>query len=232
MTHAKQAFYAFIPFIIVSLADIVCLFLADCTSFDGRAVARYIKPFLIPMLALAVGLTAKLFSRPLKTTVLLLCALGFHTAGDILLLFSGTAMFLAGMLAFLIGHIFYLTLIWEWFKEKAIGFKLLLMLITVAVAFILMIPFRLKGPLALAPLLYAMVVFALTSFSVAGLINGHKNALLSTIGGVLFCISDSMIALNAFAGINFTYRNFLIMLTYLVAQALIVCALALPEKGD
>ena len=44
------------------------------------------------------------------------------------------------------------------------------------------------------------------------------------IGGAIFMLSDSLIALDAFADVDLLHRSFWVMLTYIAAQALIVAA--------
>ena len=41
-------------------------------------------------------------------------------------------------------------------------------------------------------------------------------------GGIFFIISDSLIAINAFAGLSFPYRGTVVMATYLFAEWLLV----------
>ena len=76
------------------------------------------KPLLMPLLALTAWMlmsSGGVRGRR-KTTIVL--ALLFGALGDILLMFHGTNFFLAGMLAFLIGHIFYFSTLPSPWKTK------------------------------------------------------------------------------------------------------------------
>lgn len=221
----------FLPFLILTATDVLCLTLADCTAFDGRAVARCIKPFLVPSLALGTFLCSRAGAIRKDNITAMLLAMLFYTAGDVLLIPDGTVYFLLGMAAFLIGHVFYLYLMWKWLSRTGPLWKTATIVLIVAVAVALISPFKLKGPLAAAPTLYAVAVFALAGVSLSALIKGHRSALRSMLGGILYCISDSLIAINAFAGLNFPFRNAATMLTYLAAQALLVSAF-IEKRGQ
>ena len=79
---------------------------------QGTALASTVKPVLLPLLSATC--LAYLVGREyvdLRATALLVTAQLFGCAGDVLLMPSSDVLFLIGMTAFLVGHIFYITLV-------------------------------------------------------------------------------------------------------------------------
>lgn len=199
-------------------AAAVVVNLFACYSGDSALAARS-KPFLMPLLCLTGIL---IMDGPLLWKVLLGFALGFHTSGDVLLLFPGQKWFLLGMGAFLVGHVFYLALFrrlgvykgisrWQWiggFAGVAIAVAVLVMTIGV------------KGAMGPAVAVYGFVLLCLTLSGIYGKMP------LVIAGGLLFAFSDSLIALRSFAHIRlFAHTGFAIMLTYIAAQILLVAGI-------
>lgn len=207
-------------FFILAIVEKAALIVADCThEAAAYSIARWVKPFLMPSLAIAAMLDRRI---PRKTARFIICALIFHAAGDILLLFSGENYFIAGIGAFFIGHILYLVSLWGLLDGIKVGGKIGIIALTAGLAVGLMLPYRISGFLQICAYIYGATLLSLVSFSLTGLIRGHRNAVLSLIGGVLFVISDSLIAVSAFHSLHLPFHDSLIMLTYLAAQFLIV----------
>lgn len=207
-------------FFILAIVEMAALIVADCThEAAAYSIARWIKPLLMPSLAIAVLLDKMI---PKKTARLIICALIFHTAGDILLLFSGENYFISGIGAFFIGHILYLVSLWSLLSGIKTSCKLGIIALTAAAAIALMLPYRISGFLQVGAYIYGATLLSLVSFSLIGVLRGHRNAVLSLIGGVLFVISDSLIALSAFHSLHLPFHDSLIMLTYIAAQFLII----------
>ena len=54
---------------------------------------------------------------------------------------------------------------------------------------------------------------------------GRRFAVRVILGGAIFIVSDALLALNAFADIDFPSRHSLVMITYLTAEWLPVSAM-------
>lgn len=207
-------------FFILAIAEMAALVVADCThEATAYSIARWIKPLLMPSLAIAALFDDRI---PKKTAELVLCALAFHTFGDILLLFSGENYFIAGIGAFFIGHIFYMVSLWRQLPGVKTSGKIGIIALTAAAAVAIMLPFRISGFLQVCAYIYGATLLSIVSFSLTGLARGRRTAVLSLMGGVLFVISDSLIALSSFNSLHLPFHNSLIMLTYIAAQFLIV----------
>lgn len=207
-------------FFILAIVEMAALVVADCThEAAAYSIARWVKPLLMPSLAIAALLDGQISRR---TARFILCALIFHATGDILLLFSGENYFIAGIGAFFIGHILYLVSLWSLLDGIKPAGKIGIIALTSGLAVGLMLPYRISGFLKICAYIYGATLLSLVSFSLTGLIRGHRNAVLSLIGGVLFVISDSLIAVSAFHSLHLPFHDSLIMLTYLAAQFLIV----------
>jgi len=201
-----------------------CFFLVCCVlNLIGRAadlpLANIVKPALLPLLALAT--LAALGNIDNKKAFLLIAAQLFGCAGDVLLIGNGFPFFAGGMAAFLTGHIFYITL----FSKAYKGLKPVQWVISIAVMAVmvaaLIIVIGVKGALLPPMLVYGSALMMLIFCGFMGVIR-KKGCEWGFIlaGGLLFTFSDAQIALDTF-GTQYPYQGFVIMLTYLAAQALL-----------
>lgn len=212
-----------LAFFILAVAEIAALIVADCThEAAAYSIARWMKPLLMPSLAIAVLHWIKRQEISLPSAGLVFCALAFHTIGDILLSFNGENFFVTGISAFFTGHIFYIVSLCRQLSRVKTSGKLGIIALTAAAAIAFMLPYRISGFLQVCAYIYGTALLSIVSFSLAGLMEGHRNAGLTLIGGVLFVISDSMIALSSFNSLHLPFHDSLIMITYIAAQFLIV----------
>ncbi|MFV5700740.1 lysoplasmalogenase [Flavobacterium sp. XS2P12] len=186
-------------------------------------IAWFIKPFLIPFLILAVY-----FCGDFPSKRFLSIALTFSWMGDVVLMFADKAeiYFIVGLVAFLISHITYIILFSKqlrinssrnnavfWVGITAIIVYLILM-------FLLLLPTL--GDLKIPVLVYAIVLSTMLLFAFKGYLKWSKPAgTYIVLGASIFVISDSILAFNKFYE-PILFSSFLIMVTYLIAQYLIV----------
>ena len=197
----------------------------------GHILAVCTKPLIVPSLALCCWLLLKENGvRGRKVTTLML-AMAFGALGDVLLMFSGQSCFLAGLFAFLIGHLFYLCTIpfpGKRGHKKIFSialFALLIIIMSVASQF-----FAVKGFMGICVTAYACVfAFAIHAGVMAALDTENKLYVVTVIGYVLFVISDTILATGVFTDLQIPKRGFWVMLTYILAQALIASSLTLVE---
>ena len=165
-------------------------------------------------------------------TKLYLMALFFSWLGDLFLIPSGTAFFITGIAAFWITQLLYCRLIlkhlegnlWEQLKKKKALLPVLLLSGYLITMLVLMFP-RL-GVLEIPVTFYAFTLCTTGFLGVLTAIEkGIKSALFLALGCMLFVISDSMIAFDAF---YFSEKIFgpWVMATYIPAQFLIATFLA------
>lgn len=203
----RRTLLAFAPFLVVSAVHLVVL----AAGLDEAA--RGSKLLLMPALALAVLLTA----RPLRgaVPVLLLAAIALSWGGDAPLTLSGDVWFVVGLLSFLLAHVAYIALFLRlrpggvrrlpaWTAVFAVWYA----------AFLALLGPHLGG-LFLPVAVYGFVLGAMAAL--AGGIGG-----IVAVGGILFVVSDSVLALGRFLpGYAFAPHDLVVMSTYLAAQGLI-----------
>jgi len=183
-----------------------------------------VKPALMPLLALCVlayAITRRLDRRKLS---LLVSAQLFGCAGDICLLRSSFPLFAGGIGAFLVGHLFYISI---YGKEswKGMGWKfwtggIVAMLALVAgLVKLLHISGALLAPMAIYGLVLSLLMFS----TFCGLVRLRDKGtwFILFAGSVIFTFSDSLIAAQTFEVLSFPLMSFVIMFTYLVAQSLL-----------
>lgn len=188
------------------------------------ALAAAVKPALLPLLALAVlsyAVNHKLDSR--KLTLLITAEL-FGCAGDVCLLSSAFPLFAGGIGAFLIGHIFYISIFgeesWKGLSWKAWVAGLVVML---GLVFGLVKLLRIEGALLAPMAVYGFVLTLLMFSTFCGLVRFKDKCTWGILfaGAVIFTCSDALIAAGTFGVIDFALREFVVMFTYLIAQSLL-----------
>ena len=193
------------------------------TAFNQEEIARILKPFLLPLLVVAVYLSEKF-----KTKTLLLTALTFSWIGDVILLFAdkGEIYFILGLVAFLVSHVFYIVLFSKQAISKTIKNKISFGAgIGLIVIYFLMMISTLApklGSLTIPVVIYAVVISTMLFYALKGSFQWNTIPYQSVlIGAIFFISSDSILAFNKFDQ-PIPYASFLIMITYLAAQFCIV----------
>lgn len=183
----------------------------------------FLKPILIPILIFGVY-----FYKNFPTKNILLTALVFSWIGDVILLFSDISeiYFILGLVSFLISHIVYCILFNRQtkrnLKNNSIAIGIGTILIACYLIGMLSVLLPSLGDLKIPVIVYASVISIMLLFAYNGLLNWNEpgNKLVFS-GAVVFVISDSILAINKFYN-PIEKSSFFIMLTYLVAQYLIV----------
>ena len=210
-------------------------------NLSGQLLGSYVmtdlsKPLLMPLLALSVWLLMKdhgVRGPRVKTIIL---ALLFGAIGDVLLMVGGTGWFLAGMLAFLIGHVFYFCSIPAPWKVKGISgkiFSLLLLACLIAGVVSLAGKFPVEGFMKTAVTLYACAfAFLIHACIVAAVDRKCPLYFLVALGFAVFAFSDTFVAIGAFTDLRVPQRGFIVMSTYILAQAVVAFTLAFEEVRE
>ena len=180
-----------------------------------------IKPFIIPSLILVFLKKSLLTAKQGKW---LLFALLLSFFGDVFLLFEGEVWFLLGLSAFLIAHLFYTFLFFK--ISRPIKLKILHAVIisfySLFLSFLLYIIWDSLGKLLVPVIIYGFTITIMAVLAGFSTISTGKIGFL--FGSLFFVFSDSIIAVSKFLFIeNIGYNfPFFIMLTYIIAQFLLV----------
>lgn len=151
-------------------------------------------------------------------------------AGDVLLQFMDCRpkdrepFFRAGLGAFLIGHVFYIVAFA--LLGRVTGWAVLLAAVLFAALFLLQFPARmdLKGQ-KIPVYAYAAVISVMTAFAVLSFGAGARGALVG-LGGILFLVSDAILALIFFSPIREKSLPTWNLITYYAAQILLALSIA------
>ncbi|HAT8180712.1 TPA: lysoplasmalogenase [Legionella pneumophila] len=186
-----------------------------CVSFIQYPVTTVLKP--IPIACLIFGvLRASLISQ---AKLLLVLALVFSLAGDVVLTLPVSLQLVLGIGCFLLAHCFYITLFLKSFQFNKLHFfyYLPILLLMGFVAFTI-IPYL--GDL----LIPVMIYFCVLMLMVFSAFQVKKESLTIGNGALFFLISDLTLALNLFIYTQADVRVF-VMFTYYVAQFLLTFGL-------
>ena len=213
MTSQKSLFALFIVIALAYLLTVI---------FDFPVATFYLKPFLLLPL-----LVATIFSETFSHKSILFAALAFCWAGDVLLLFANRdgIYFILGLVAFLIGHLFYILLFIKMIKSSGKKVRLnvpfLILILLYLVAFYWLMSPRL-GAMLVPVMVYAVAISSMLycAFMLRSVIP-KANAFFIFSGAIAFVISDSILAVNKFYT-PIPFSGFLIMITYIYAQGAIV----------
>lgn len=209
--------YFFKIYIVFSIIYLIIL-LSGLEHFD-----LFLKPILIPI----IGFGAY-FYRKFPTQNTLLAGLTFSWIGDVILLFTdlGEIYFIFGLVSFLIAHILYCILFNKQNKIRKKQNKTIFIIGSILIALYLigMVSILMPhlGNLEIPVSVYASIISIMLLFAFNGLLVWEKPGnFLIFLGALFFVISDSILAVNKFYA-PIPKSSFFIMLTYLLAQYLIV----------
>jgi uncharacterized membrane protein YhhN len=209
MISVKRLLHFFILLSIVYLGAIL---------FNSATLEFYLKPALLLPLIIAAFI-----STNFKNKIILVAALIFSWIGDTLLLFvfKDAMYFIAGLVAFLIAHIFYIILFTKELKRAngkiELG-KAGLLLIAIYLIGLLLILIPHLGDLTIPVIIYAVVISTMLYMAYLLSIHLPKPASIYLLtGAISFIVSDSILAFNKFYQ-PLPMSGFLIMATYLYAQ--------------
>ncbi|GAB4240889.1 MAG: lysoplasmalogenase [Ekhidna sp.] len=201
-------------YILLSLANIT----ADI--IPSEELERYTKPLLMPMLLFYV------YRQSIgKTTgrILLLCAaLLFSWFGDVALMYQSSDMyFILGIGLFLTAQMFYIFVLRRSVFQKP-EISLISIVPFLAYAGLLFYTLLPAGDFTIPIIIYGIVIMimAISAFSRKNQTT-NESFKLAFWGSVLFVLSDSILAINAFK-IAIPFAGVLIMSTYCAAQLLLV----------
>jgi len=201
----------FLPVAVIGLAHLIALFLAELGTAGAAEFAGATKVWLMPVL-----LVSFLWALPVVRSQIALwgtLAILFSWAGDVLLAAPGGNGFLLGLGSFFLAHVSYLVLILRFLKRRRVPWLAAIFAVWWVGFVLLLAPYA--GPLLIPISLYGVVLAAMAA--VAWTANRWV-----AIGAVFFLASDSILGLSLFVPkFDFWQLNLVIMLTYLLGQALI-----------
>ena len=214
-----------IVFLLFCIGDLIAL------GFEIFLLQAICKTLLVP--SLWFFFTKNVKSKSITTNEVQL-ALLFCTVGDFALLFEKEVQlaFLIGLGSFLIGHIFYVRAFLSIPMLRAENFMSFLswLFVLYGISLYSFLFFHLDWVMRVAVAIYAMAItgMALTVISRKTTFN---TVFPTVFGGVfLFILSDSCIAINKFLQ-PIPYAQFIIMITYMLAQGLIVYGMIKYFRG-
>lgn len=188
------------------------------------ALADLVKPALMPLLSLSTVACALDYRVDRRLLGWLVAALLFGFLGDTLLIREGFIFFASGIGAFLIGHIFYISLFggrsWKgltW-KEWVISLPFMMGGVYGLVRLL-----KISGDLLVPMAVYGFMLMLLIFSTLCGLIRFRNRGAwaLVFLGALLFTFSDALIAAETFEVVSFPLLDATIMFTYLLAQSLL-----------
>lgn len=192
--------------------------------------------FVKPLIMIWIAVYFLLFARKNAFTIPVLLAFFFSWVGDNFLMLSGRneLFFFAGVGGFFCAQLAYVYTFIKYSEQGGIGFLQknpwisVFFLAYVAGILVLLFP-GLEGTMKPVITIYALSLILMTMMALnrSGRV-GAKSFRLVFTGSILFLLSDSLIAVNKFHS-AIPLAGFLIMITYIAAQYLIMRGLILEE---
>jgi uncharacterized membrane protein YhhN len=178
-----------------------------------------VKPLLMPSLAAYFFFSVE---QKNKLAFMVIIALLFSWIGDIMLLFQELKpiYFMLGLVSFLLAHITYIVVFnrsSQSFKPKIFTYSTGFLLALYGILLLLLMWAGL-GDMKIPVIIYTIIIMTM---GITALFRRANGASLVLIGAMLFIASDSLLALNKFYQ-AFAAAGFWVMLTYILAQYLIV----------
>lgn len=181
----------------------------------------YTKPLLMPLLAIYYIVSVA------EVNKLIVVSLLFGFIGDVFLMWSERKNnFLLGLSAFLIGHICYVLLFVQgnsFVKDVPVWFYLIIIMYFTLARAVMKKLNKYLGDMLIPTYIYMVVILLMSFTSLARVFIMDMSIafLLPFIGSLLFLCSDAMLGFYTFKG-KFKNGNIYIMLTYVLAEVLIV----------
>tara|TARA_R110002050_G_scaffold110013_2_gene221905 strand:+ start:12689 stop:13354 length:666 start_codon:yes stop_codon:yes gene_type:complete len=206
---------------------IVALQVASVYRQESDVLYYLSKPLI--MASLGIFVYSKLNGEELKAKGFLFVAIFFSWLGDILLMFEGTPMFLAGMGSFALAHVGYIVFHRIHFT-KSNGYKIFSAVLYCLILATLVL-YLVNIPKNLEMFIYAYFLVLMIHLIIATLNSDSSNlGALPAIGIGLFVVSDALIGINIFGGAKSVYISMAVMFSYSVSQAMIILGI-LKKKG-
>ncbi|KRX01687.1 hypothetical protein PPERSA_01557 [Pseudocohnilembus persalinus] len=190
---------------------------------DDKNLEYTAKPIVLIVISLFYAINTKLQK---KGDLIVLLGFLFSLSGDIFLMYDG--YFIQGLLSFAVAHLFFIiafTMYKTTNQKHSEGLKSSKVTIIITVIFVYcvfifsyLLPF-IPDDLKVAVIFYGLLLGAMGIFAL--LRNTYTNNYsfkFGFIGGLFFISSDSILALNLFAGYKSIFIRFMVMFTYYIAQ--------------
>lgn len=187
------------------------------------------KALLMPIAAWSLAKSASL-NRPYIRLVFM--GLWFGWLGDVCLHFTSFATFIAGLTAFLIGHIYYIRGFTDEVRQRHVIWLvmdkpyLILPYLAFFIFIIVLVNPYLDMVMKLPVFLYCFVILLMSIMALSRYYAvSNISWLLVWVGSLLFVASDFVLAINKFVG-EVTHARYIIMSTYIMGQGLIAYGVA------
>lgn len=188
----------------------------------------FIKPLIVFSLILYFLRNGKILQKSIQ--IFMVLALIFSLAGDTFLMFDdeNPNFFILGLIAFLSAHLMYIVVYLKHRNKSRNPLAFIVFLLIYASGLFLLLKAGL-GTMLIPVVVYMLVILtmAITAYLRKGRVS-TQNYNWVFFGAVLFLISDSLLSINMFYK-PFLFANFLIMITYSLAQFFIVMGILKPS---
>jgi uncharacterized membrane protein YhhN len=186
---------------------------------DARRATYLFKP-LTTLLILSLALQAP--GAPGAYQALIAIGLAFSLAGDVLLMLPSNR-FVAGLVSFLVAHLWYLA---AFVSVDGFGLSLLALPCAAYFAVLLAILLPHTGRMKLPVIAYGLAIVAMAWQALErGARAQTTGAWLAAAGAVLFVVSDSVLAYNRFVR-GFRAAHAVVLGTYYLGQSLIALSVS------
>ena len=216
-----------LPFAVIVLVELL-----------GRLLDRiHMEYYVKPLIMVWIALYFLLFAKKKAFTIPVLAAFFFSWTGDNFLMLSGNSelFFYAGVGGFFCAQLAYVFTFIKFSEQGGKGFLqkkpwiTLFFLAYLGAVLFLLFP-GLEGMMKAVITIYALslILMSMMALNRRGRVGTPSFGLVFT-GSLFFLLSDSMIAIDKFYG-SIPLSGFLIMITYITAQYLIMRGLILQEQ--
>ncbi len=190
-------------------------------SFHRREICVITKPLVMVEIGSLLLLQPGFWESSIRLPIL--GGLLFSVVGDVFLLWP-EKRFVAGLLSFLVAHIFYAYGFWH--ESSTIFWLPVVLLVPVVVIFIWLL-WGFLGALRLPVIIYTLIIAWMLVCASSWLYSTPTLAsFYAALGATLFVISDACLAWQKFRG-TYVLASLWIMATYYAAQLLIVLSTCL-----
>ncbi len=156
-----------------------------------------------------------------KTDILMLLSIVFAWFGDVFLLFKAEIFFLLGLASFLITHLIYIYVFQKEasLKNKTYSTLTLIGILAYGAGLMYLVFPSLPSPLKVPVVVYSLTILVMVWIMILRYKRVSDYSFrIGLVGGLMFMLSDSLIAISSFTKIPVPYPSVWIMTLYLAAQ--------------
>ena len=165
---------------------------------------------------------------PMSTVIPLFAAITLHTTGKLIHLQGNEALFLVGVLCFILGHVCYLYVIIRGLGQIKAFLWTLLAGIPLVLCWMPAVALNINMPMAAVSVLVMLAILLYVSCGIVGMLNKRREFALILLGGICFLVSDAITGTGAATPVGYAVSQ----VAFYIAEMFIISGILAHSRSD